>query len=131
MKKLIVFFLFVNLFFSNKSFSQYQLSQEQIIKGYNFLQEKGGFKNPSSLKYNSHTTSKKQFTRECFTWVKYDVSAQNGFGGYVRSDFIVYFFDGQPIYTESENGDYFMWANNDAVPDKIIPLAKYNGIFVG
>lgn len=131
MKKSIVFFLFVNLFFSILSFSQYQLSEEQIIKGYNFLQEKGGFKNPSSLKYNSHTISKKQFTRECFTWVKYDVSAQNGFGGFVRSDFIVYFFDGQPIYIESENGPYFMWANNDAVPDKIIPLAKLNGIVVG
>jgi hypothetical protein len=101
------------------------------VNGYNFLKENGSFKNPSSLKYNGHTLSKKQFTRECFTWVKYDVSAQNGFGGYVRSDFIVYFFDGQPIYIESENGAYFMWANNDAVPDKIIPLAKYNGIVVG
>jgi hypothetical protein len=131
MKKSIFFFCLLTCFFSNLSFSQYQLSQEQIVNGYNFLKENGSFKNPSSLKYNGHTVSKKQFSRECFTWVKYDVSAQNGFGGFVRSDFIVYFFDGQPIFIESENGAYFMWANNDAVPDKIIPLAKHNGIVVG
>jgi hypothetical protein len=104
MKKSIFFILFVNVFFSNLSFSQYQLSDEQLVNGFNYLKVKIGFKNPSSVQYNSHISSKNKYKRECFTWAKYDVSAQNSFGGYERTEVIVYFFNGKPISADTKLG---------------------------
>ncbi len=104
MKKSIFFLLFVNVFFSNLSFSQYQLSDEQLVNGFNYLKVKIGFKNPSSVQYNSHISSKNKYKRECFTWAKYDVSAQNSFGGYERTEVIVYFFNGKPISADTKLG---------------------------
>jgi hypothetical protein len=120
MKKSIFFLLFVNLFFSNLSFSQYQLSQEQITNGFNYLKVKVGFKNPSSVQLNSIVTSKNKYTRECFTWAKYDVSAQNSFGGFNRRDVIVLFFDGIPI--EAETGDMLFFANDEVFTDGFVDL---------
>lgn len=104
MKKSIIILFFLNSFFSNLSFSQYQLSEEQLINGFNYLKVKVGFKNPSGVKYNSHISSKNKYKKECFTWAKYDVSAQNSFGGYERTEVIVYFFNGKPISASTKLG---------------------------
>jgi hypothetical protein len=120
MKKSIFFFCLFTYFFSNLSYSQYQLSQEQITNGFNYLKVKVGFKNPSSVQLNSIVTSKNKYTRECFTWAKYDVSAQNSFGGFNRRDVMVLFFDGIPI--GAETGDMLFFANDEAFTDEFVDL---------
>lgn len=114
MKKSIIILFFLNSFFSNLSFSQYQLSEEQLINGFDYLKVKVGFKNPSSVQYNSHISSKNKYKRECFTWAKYDVSAQNSFGGYERTEVMVYFFNGKPISAETKLGG---WLSFSSFPD--------------
>jgi hypothetical protein len=105
--------------------AQYKLTDKQIVYGYNYLKSKAGFRNPNSVQYNSSTYSTYKFKKECFTWVRYDISSQNGFGGFVRNEIYVYFFNGKP-FSFLESGDYPAFpaaANTDAAADYIINLA--------
>ena len=129
MKKSIIYLIFTA--FSFCSFSQYNLTESELTNGFYYLRDNAGFKNPSSVKYNSHTTSTKKFEKECFTWTKYDISAQNGFGGYKRADYIVYFYGGKPMHIESSSGVYYMFPNNDKVAEEIIEWAKAMGTYPG
>gem|GEM_PF-518536 len=112
------------------SFSQYVLSEVEVITGFNYLKKEGEFKNPSSVQYISHTISKKQFQVECFTWARFDIRAQNSYGGYGNSSYVVFFYDGKPIYSLSEDHTYYMFANKDEVANEIIELAKTRGTLV-
>jgi hypothetical protein len=105
--------------------AQYKLSTEQLKDGLFYLKKNGGFKNPSSVKFNDASVSTFNFKKECFTWARYDISAQNGFGGYVRDNFFVYFFDGKPFMCMPE-GDYpaYIYASNsDGAADYLLRLA--------
>jgi hypothetical protein len=112
------------------SFSQYVLSEEEVIIGFNYLKKESGFKNPSSVQYISHSISKKQFQIECFTWARFDIRAQNSYGGYGSSSYVVFFYDGKPISSLSEDHPYYMYANKDEVANEIIELAKTRGTLV-
>lgn len=129
MKKIYLYLFFIAISFC--SLSQYNLTEAELTNGFYYLRDNAGFKNPSSVKYNSHTASTKKFEKECFTWVKYDISAQNGFGGYARDNYIVYFYGGKPMHIESSSGVYFMFPNNDKVADQVIEWATAMGKFPG
>ena len=128
-KTFILIHFFITVSFS--LFSQYNLTESELTNGFYYLRDNAGFKNPSSVKYNSHTTSTKKFEKECFTWAKYDISAQNSFGGYNRDVYIVYFYGGKPMHIESSSGVYFMFPNNDKVADKVIEWAIAMGTYPG
>lgn len=109
----------------NGIMAQYKLSTEQLKDGLFYLKKNGGFKNPSSVKFNDASVSTFNFKKECFTWARYDISAQNGFGGFVRDYFFVYFFDGKPFMC-LQQGDYpayIMASNSDGAADYLINLA--------
>jgi hypothetical protein len=125
----IIFKFFLLQIVIGTSFSgimaQYKLSTEQLKDGLFYLKKNGGFKNPSSVKFNDASVSTFNFKKECFTWARYDISAQNGFGGFVRDYFFVYFFDGKP-FTCLPQGDYpayIMASNSDGAADYLINLA--------
>lgn len=125
MKKII---LLIMLLSNEEVISQYKLSDNEIQKGFNFLVKNNNFR--SSVQYMSVITTKKIFLEECFTWAKYNIRGKNAYGSYVYSDFIVFFFDGNPILIVGEDDTYFMYANNDGVPSKIIGLALAKGTLV-
>ncbi len=129
MKKIYLYLFFITI--SHSSFSQYNLTENELTNGFYYLRDNAGFKNPSSVKYNSHTQSTKKFEKECFTWAKYDISAQNSFGGYGRDNYIVYFYEGKPMHIESSSGVYYMFPNNDKVADQVIEWATAMGKFPG
>jgi hypothetical protein len=124
-----LYLLFIAISFC--SISQYNLTENELTNGFYYLRDNAGFKNPSSVKYNSHTVSTKKFEKECFTWAKYDISAQNSFGGYARDNYIVYFYGGKPMHIESSSGVYYMFPNNDKVADKVIEWSTAMGTFPG
>jgi hypothetical protein len=126
MKKIYLLLFIVSITFN--SFSQYNLSDEQLANGFLYLKKDAGFKNPSSVKLNGVNTSTFKFSKECFTWARYDISAQNSFGGYARNEFYVWFFDGNPFWLQ-EAGDYPAYpfaANSDKAADYLIGLATIN-----
>jgi hypothetical protein len=118
-------------FFNGFVFTQYQLTDAQITKGFLFLKEKGGFRNPNSVQYVGHMKSKHAYTRSCFSWSHYTVNAQNGFGGYARGNYIVFFLDGQPILKMSDDHPYYSQPNSDYVADQVIALSRAFGSYAG
>jgi hypothetical protein len=75
--------------------------------------------------------SKHAYTRSCFSWAHYTVNAQNGFGGYARGNYIVFFLDGEPILKMSDDHPYYSQPNSDYVADQVIALSRAFGTYVG
>ena len=124
--KYFIVLIFSLLYFFS-AYSQTNLPEKQIVKGFVYLKNNRGYRNPSTVQYISHICPDYNFDNDCFSAVKYQISAQNGFGGYDRESIEVFFYHGQPFYIMTKDNNYYMYNRNLILPQLVQNAITLNG----
>lgn len=124
--KYFIVLIFSLLYFFS-AYSQTNLPEKQIVKGFVYLKNNRGYRNPASVQYISHICPDYNFDIDCFSAVKYQISAQNGFGGYDRESIEVFFYHGQPFYIMTKDNNYYMYNRNLILPQLVQNAITLNG----